>query len=260
MTANIIAGFIVLTIQLFFIDKMIRRYTYRREQKLWAPFRMIFLQGIVKYHDNLMDCTNEFSKVITNKLNEVYQEKELTINQFEEVKGIVVNSKEKLNKIKQEFYFTLQTVAPSMQPHAGEYCDEILYFEQIAFEYINKTKNMIDEFDVSELNNIHKSSHFLNGIKVMDTGLSMLKEFRLKNYKENFINSVWRKEKLHYFQGEFLVPEDYKRALETERSVKNLENIPRTTPIKNFFESKIEYEERVRKTGYNRVATGKPNN
>jgi len=247
---NLIAGFIVLGIQLFFIDRIIKNNTYRREQKLWTPFRIIFLQGICDYHDNLMDCTEKFNKSIQSKLSEIRNRKILTQTDVLEIGQIVDNSKEDLDDYRKEFYFTLQTVAPSLQPYAGEYCDEVMYFEYVISTYIKKTKKLFDNLDI---NNENSKSHFLNGVWVMDSALSMLIELRLSKYKDHFIKTVWKKEGLHYHQGDFLIEEEYAKTLQMERDEIKLAQIPRNYPIKNFFESEEEFQERVKKTGHNKV-------
>ena len=75
------------------------------------------------------------------------------------------------------------------------------------------------DFDEKKFRDENYSSHFLNGIQTKGTALQMIRDVRLINFKENFTNSVWKKEGLHYYQGDFLVEEDYAGALRTERSI-----------------------------------------
>lgn len=256
MISNIVAGFIVLGIQLYFIDRMIKNNAHRREQKLWTPFRIVFLQGICDYYDALMLCTNNFITDIENELEEIKSRKRLDLSSIDRLKKIVKKSKEALQSNKHDFYFTLQTVSPSLQPYAGEYCNEVMYFDYTLTKYLNEAEKMILGFDEKKFRDDNYTSHFLNGIWAKGSALKMIRDMRLIHFKESFTNSVWKKEGLHYFKGDFLVEEDYAGALQTERSIEELARIPRTLPIKNFFETDEEYQERVKKTGQNRVGRG----
>ena len=99
---------------------------------------------------------------------------------------------------------------------------------------------------VENLNDINQTSHPLNGIKAKKMSLQFIVESRMSKFIEDLSTHLWKVEGLYYYKGEILPEVDYKNALATERAINETNKIPRTTPIKSFFESDEEYAERIK--------------
>jgi hypothetical protein len=131
----------------------------------------------------------------------------------------------------------LQTVSPSIQPYAADYCVELFWFHSGVKNSLDKTLEYLKDIPEDKLDDNSMTSHPLNGVMAQKFAIGLFTDYRFINFKQGFVQSVWKKETLHYHErhNEFLTPVDYARALDSDKSEKELDAIPRTEPIKSFF-------------------------
>lgn len=248
MIKSVFIGLVIMGIQLAFIDQIIKKRSLQKEKRLWTPFRILFFQAICDHHSQLMEIYKDYVKFTNEKLNSIRTQGFVQELDIKSIQKQIVEYQNMLSDYDKAFHNVIQTVSPSLQPEAAEHCNESLYFSYILNKYFNQAKAIcVDILKIKNLNDSNNTSHPLNGIDVKKMSVEMIVETRLKNFIDKFSNSLWKIEGLYYHKGEIMEEVDYRRALQTDKSVNELSKIPRTLPIKNFFETKEEYEKRTKK-------------
>jgi hypothetical protein len=241
-------GLAIMGIQLAFIDQIIKKRSLQKEKKLWTPFRIIFFQAICDHHLQLMDIYKSYVEFTNKELNSIRSQGFVKQSDIKKIQEQIIEYQNMLSDYDKAFHNVIQTVSASLQPEAAEYCNESIYFSYIMNKYFNEVKIIcVNILKIENLDNNDNTSHPLNGIDAKKIGVEMIVETRLKNFLSNFSNSLWKTEGLYYFKGDIMDEIDYRRALQTEKSVNELAKIPRTMPIKNFFETKEEFDQRTKK-------------
>ena len=240
MIANILVAAAFMVLELFIIQKWLQKREKTSNSIAWAPFRKMLLDGIVRFSDTLTDISVSFERSVTAQLDAIRNTGKLSREDHQRLLAMVRQGHDDLIKARRDFYYIVQTVAPSMQPYAAQYCSEVLWFCDAVEGRMNKATEFIKDITETNIDDIKHVSHQLNGVKAMVLSIQMFRDMRFAQFKSNFTQSVWKKENLHYFEedghGEFLEPHDYYNATETQKSVEKLKAIPRTAPIKSFFD------------------------
>ncbi len=237
LTSIVIAAFFMI-LEVFVLKKWIRERDERHNSIAWTPFRKMMLDAVVKHADDLIIIATEFESETGKILDSIREKGQLDDDLKDAVIRKIDSTSSKLDRSRNKFFNILQTVAPSLQPYAAEYCGEVLWFADSMEKQLGKARGFITSIPEEMVSDNNATSHELNGVWVMVETIKMFRDFRFKNFKKNFTQSVWKKESLHYYEpdGEFLPPEDYAMALDTEKKGAELKKIPRTTPIKSFFD------------------------
>ena len=233
---SVIAGFVVLFIQLSLIEKRAKRRAEERDKKLWTPFRIIFLQGVCDFCDNISDTIIEYTNSCLPKLDEIKLRRKLTIEDWSFFKSSFLSFNQKAENHKSDFYYILQTAGPSLQPIAGEYCSEVVNYTHIIRTYSRQIEDVLLDFDESKIHDEKYISDNLSALWAKISAIEMIYSVKIKGYKNEFTNKVWKTERLYYHDGYFMDEKNYKGALDVERAVESLNKIPRDMPIKSFFD------------------------
>ncbi len=250
MIESALVGLAIMGIQLGFIDSIIKRRNRQKEQQLWTPFRILFFQSICDHHTQLMCIYSELVNEIKSTLLNVHNKGFVETFDIEGMQKHVKEYQTQLSDSDKSFHNIIQTVSASLKPEAAEHCNESLYFSYILNKYINELKvSCTSVLKVDDLTDKSKTSEPLNGIDAKRISLEMIVETRLTKFIENFSSSIWKTEGLYYYKGEIMEETDYKRAIYVDKSVAELSKTPRTLPIKNFFETEEEFENRAKDTG-----------
>lgn len=238
MTSAIVIAAAFMALELWVIARIIDARALRRDQKAWTPLRKLFLDSIVAHADELEAVATEFIDRSNSHLDHVKACGSLDRDSLRQLFALIDESESALNLSRKEFFYVVQTVAPSMQPYAAQYCNEVLWFGDALLKTIKKARIYASDLLDVDLRDKNATSHPLNGVRAASTSVRMFHDFRFKNFKQLFTQDVWKRERLHYFEAEreFLPTEDYASALESEKSKRELANIPRTMPIKSFFD------------------------
>jgi hypothetical protein len=237
------AGSIVLMIfELLFLTRWLKRREERREKLAWEPFRALLLGTIVRHLDELNAIGRSYIDDVGALLDSVREAGGLTSGDLALLSGKVSQLGASLRNSKQEFFFGIQTAAPSLKPEAAQYCEEAFFFGHILEQDLVRANGLVAR--LSELPNLSNDAteRLLSELYAIKLTITMLIEFRFSMAKTNFVQYVWKQEQLHYFEpeGVFYPPAEYRRALETEKSAAELKGTPRTLPIKQFFDKEDE--------------------
>ncbi|GAB5564110.1 MAG: hypothetical protein Wins2KO_11730 [Winogradskyella sp.] len=236
MIGGVLTGLAIMALQCLFIDRIIKRRDRKKDQLMWTPFRILFFQSIYDHHNQLMDIYNEFITRMNSLFINIRNKKVLTLSEIEELDNIIISCENQLLSSDKSFHNVIQTVSASLQPDAAFYCSESLYFSYLLSSYYREIHKSINELKkLDNLDDNAGSSKFLNKIEGKTMGLKVVIETRLKNFIENFSDSLWRTEKLYYHKGEVMEERDYKLSLKTERAIQELNNTPKTDKQKDFF-------------------------
>lgn len=237
----VLSGFFMI-FELFILARWLENREKEREQKnnhaAWLPFRKMMLDAVVRHADDLMAIASDFELKAETLLNSIRDNGRLDSTSKDTVIQQIDSTYTQINKSRDSFFNILQTVAPSLQPYAAQYCNEVLWFGDAAQKSLDKARTYIADISEDMMGNTDVTSHQLNGVSAMVMSIKMFREMRFSGFKSNFTQSVWKTEELHYYEkdGEFLSPKDYAMALEVDKSNAELQQIPRTMPIRSFFE------------------------
>lgn len=236
---DILVSAAFVSLELFVLAKWIEHRETISNAIAWAPFRKMMLDAVVHHCDELMAISSRFNEQLDTKLENIKKIRTLHPVDIDELNSIISHAFENIDDSKLRFFNIIQTVAPSLQPYAASYCNEVLWFSSATTESLRKAKTIIDDFRSLDISDNLETSPPLSGLWAMGVQVRMYREFRFANFKENFTASVWKKEGLHYHErsGEFLEPGDYAAALEADRGAAQLKHVPRTVPIRSFFDS-----------------------
>jgi len=242
MIENIIIGLLLIAIQVGVIDKVIKNNNLRNIKRHWTPFRILFFQAICDHHFQLMSIYKEMIEEINSSLSKIRNKGYVETSEIGNIQDKLQEYQMRLSDSDKSFQNIIQTVSSNLQPEAAEHCNESLYFSFILNKYIHNLKaDCNNVLQVDDLTDKNKTSHSLNGIDSDIKFIKIIVEARLKGFINRFSNSIWKTEGLYYHKGEIMEERDYITALETEKSIKELKEIPRTMPIKNFFETEEEF-------------------
>ncbi len=190
--------------ELFIIAKWIERSRQKSNSEAWAPFRKMMLDAIVRFADEML----AISYKVDSELTTFFAGKE---QDYETLHNILTKAYNDLGESRRNFYYILQTVAPSLQPYAAQYCSEVMWFHDA---YKGDLKKALRSLDTSY------KGHY-NEIKNIFDCVPIYRDTRFTHFKKDFTQSVWKKENLHYHEkygdGRFLTPHDYEIALNTDR-------------------------------------------
>ena len=239
MIESIVISVAIMLFEVFVLLKILKYRDEERDKDAWMPFRKLMLDGIVEHGDELLSIANKFEQDMQKIFDNIRAIGKLDEKNKLKIIHAISETTSHIKDSRDSFYFILQTAAPSLKPYAAQYCNEVIWFSSSMLKSLKKASIHIESIPNDKLFNNSETSHSLNGVSVMLTAIKMFRDFRFANFKSNFTQSVWKNESLHYFKpdAEFLSPEDYASALETEKFNVELQNIPRTSPVKSFFEN-----------------------
>lgn len=241
MITEIVVSGAFMILELFFLSEWIKRREKKREEEssqvAWWPFRKMMLDAIVRHADELLAIAEQYEREMGEALTMVRKAGQLTRDTKHMLSERVVTARARITESRNRFFNILQTVAPSLQPYAAQYCNEVLWFGDAVLKSLETAEVSLGEIADDGLPASEAVSHQLNGVSVSVTTTNMYRTFRFEGFKSNFTQSVWKKEALHYHEreGEFMPPNEYIKALETDKAVAELRRVPRTAPVKSFF-------------------------
>ncbi len=238
MIESIIVTAVFMIFQVFFLTRWLEKRESNKNKLSWTPFRKLMLDSLVNHAENLINITNNYENKLEIILEDIRIQGFLDINKKNKIVRLIESTHHEIDLSRIEFYNTVQTVAPSLQPYVAQYCNEVFWFGDSLLKSLKKSMNHILEIDDEKVKENEHTSHPLNGVWAMLASIKMYRDYRFSSFKKNFTQSVWKLESLHYYEGdgEFLPPEDFAKALDSDKSIAELNKIPRTTPIKSFFE------------------------
>ncbi|HEU0051978.1 MAG TPA: hypothetical protein VFQ39_02330 [Longimicrobium sp.] len=242
---GMVGSIVLMIFELLFLTRWLERREERGEKLAWEPFRALLLGTIVRHLDELNAIGRSYIDDVGALLDSIRDAGGLTSSSLSRLAGTAAQLESSLRNSKQEFFFGIQTAAPSLKPEAAEYCGEAFYFGQTLEQYLVRANGVVSR--LSELPDLSNDSteRLLSELVAIKLSIHLLLDFRFSMAKTNFVRYVWKQEQLHYFErdGAFYSPEEYRRALETEKSAAMLNGIPRTDPIKRFFDKEDEIPE-----------------
>lgn len=208
------------------------------EKQKWEPFRVLLLSSIVRHLDELLAIGKRYSEVLGPQFKSIKDSGVLDAESLSRLEKSVAQISESLGRSKQEFFFAIQTAAPSLKPEAAEYCSEAFYFGHTLEGHLQRASeltSMLSSLPELTVDNVERP---LSELRVIGTMIELLLGMRFSKAKTNFVHYVWKQEQLHYSERDrsFLSPRDYKMTLDAEKSATELKAMPRTTPIKRFFD------------------------
>lgn len=239
MIENVIVAAFLMVLELFILQRIITRHKETENAKLWEPFRKMMLDGIVHYSEELIKVANFYGNELDKELSNIKQQGALKKDNLFQLSKIIKISLRNIYRSKKKFFNVIQTVAPSLKPYAAQYCNEVLWFEDALKHFIELASKNLNKIDIERIDsNDHVSRHLIEA-KLTVPGIRILMAGRFAHFKENFIQSVWKIESLHYYEpyNQFFSPTDYQQLLDGEEHHAKLEKKAQTTqPSKSFFE------------------------
>jgi len=238
LVENIAVAAVFMVIELAIIAKWIKSRQQRADMDAWTPFRKLLLDSVIRHSEDLVAIVNQFDEDLQAHLGAIKANGSLTHPLKTSVADSLRRAKSRITESQGSFFFTVQTVAPALQPYAAEYCREVMWFGDTVTKSLDKALGYLGEIEDDWIHDNSKTSHPLNGVNAQVMSIRIFRDTRFRQFKSTFTSSVWKRESLHYHEpdGEFLEPHDYAMALESEKSIAELKNIPRTAPIKSFFD------------------------
>lgn len=238
MISSVVITAVFMIFQVFFLTRWMDSHQNKKDQLAWTPFRKLLLDSVVHCADSLIQVSGQYTTSMDTALNCIRDKGALNSETKSELRFLILSTSSELEKCHKDFLYIVQTVSPSMKPYAAQYCSELFWFHTGIKRALDDSLELLDSIPDEQIADNAITSHPLNGLWAKMTSINMFKDYRFKNYKTEFVRSVWKKEAMHFYEkdNEFLPPEDYARALDVEKSAMSLDNIPRTTPIKSFFE------------------------
>ncbi|MGH1403259.1 MAG: hypothetical protein ACRBDL_03360 [Alphaproteobacteria bacterium] len=237
----IVIAIVFMVLELFILSRWIEFRRNKVNALAWAPFRKMMLDSIVRFADEMVEITDIFEQDVTNIFVKIKKEGKLSEHNRDTIEEILSTALNKLIERKNNFYYIVQTVAPSIQPYVAQYTSEVMWFNDALESTFSRG---IERFSrLENLNDIECVSKELNGVNAVLLSVKMFRDGRFYEFKPTFTQSVWKKEELYYYEednsndlGEFLHPNDYAIALDMDKAKAKLNNIPRTMPVKSFFD------------------------
>lgn len=235
---GIAASIILMVFELAFLTRWLKSREANKEKSAWEPFRALLLGTIVRHLDELNALGRLYIAEVGAQLALIRQRGALTADALAALRTRVLHLQTALRTSKQEFFFGIQTAAPSLKPEAASYCGEAFFFGQLMEEHFSRAAELVTRLTELPDPSSDAAERPLSELKVIVYLIEMMLGFRFAAAKRNFVQYVWKQEQLHYFEsdGIFYSPHDYKRALEREKTTAELKAIPRDTPIKRFFD------------------------
>jgi len=238
LVSALVAAFFMI-VEVFILASWIKSRERAKDLAAWTPFRKLFLDALVDHFDELMKAANQFEYKIEAVFHTIRNDGQLTDATLAELEHIIVDTADEIEYSERKFFSVVQTVSVSLQPYAAQYCNEVLWFSSSFRKALRRATIFLEELKALPAKDNLKTSHPLNGLSAMLISVKMWRDFRFKDFKQKFTQSVWKEEMLHFFEpdNEFLSREDYAISLDAERSAAGLNKIPRTAPIKSFFDA-----------------------
>lgn len=224
--------------QVFFLTRWINTHEERKEQAAWTPFRKLLLNSVVEHADALVEISIFYKSEIDLVLDRIKKQKKLTCEDKYLIDDLLLKTLNEVEKSRERFFFAVQTVAPCMQPYASGYCEQLFVFSNYFMRNLKKARNELLAIEDDRISDNEHTSQPLNGVWAYSGTIDMVRVYGFSGFKKNFVDSVWKTEQLHYHEAEneFLTRDEYSRALDSDKSKIELDAIPRTTPIKSFFD------------------------
>lgn len=238
MLENILISAVFMVFEIFVLMKWLQKRETAKNQEAWMPFRKLMLDSIVQHTDELNSISKEYTERTESDLDEIRKHGSLTDSKKQSLEMAIQHAANQIEASQKRFFDILQTVGPSTQPYVAQYCNEVLWFFDSIKKSLDKAKGYLSTIPSDAVSDNAKTSHPLSGVFAMLTAIKMFRDMRFAQFKSGFTQSVWKTEGLHFFEkdNEFLPPQDYAQALDGEKAIAEMNKIPRTIPIKSFFE------------------------
>lgn len=249
---SIAAALIISIVEIFVITRWIRRREVGRAQESWTPFRIVFLDSLLKYAIHMHYSAESFSRRMDEMASEIKSSGRVTKDDIDRIVAFVASFRDHINYKKTEFYFVLQTVSPALQPYAAELCNEVIWFDWA----VSKSLDSIDEnvSTLAELDYLNNESAERPLTHLFSSPAMMSIYFmRFSQFPNNLIKMAKEKEQLYFSErhGGFMSQLDFereKRSEELDREFSEFEKKnPRTMPIKEFWDTEESWKDKLGK-------------
>ena len=238
MLESIFVSAAFMVFEIFVLIKWLQRRESDKDQAAWMPFRKLLLDAIVRHIDELNIIAKEYIERTKADLDAIRDHGSFTERKQRSLEASIERTTGLLEDSQKRFFNILQTVGPSIKPYVAQYCNEVLWFSDSIQKSLDEAKDYFSSISLEVISDNKQTSHQLNGVSAMLTSITMFHEMRFSQFKSDFTQSIWKTEGLHFYEkdNEFLLPEDFAKALDGDKAMAQMNKIPRILPIKSFFE------------------------
>ncbi len=238
MLESILLSVAFMVFEIFVIMKWLQRRETDKNQASWLPFRILMLNSIIQHADELNSIAKEYTERTESDLDTIRDYGKLTESKKHSLESSIQRAVNKLEGSQKRFFNILQTVGPSIEPYAAQYCNDVLWFFDSIKKSLDEAEGYLSNIPLEAMSDSEKTSHPLNGVSIMLADIKMFYEMRFSEFKSNCNREVWKMEGLHFYKkdNEFLPPDDFAIALDSDKAIAEMNKIPRTMPIRSFFE------------------------
>lgn len=248
------AAILISILEIFVITRWIKRREISQAQQSWTPFRIVFLDALLKYSVNVLHVSKEFSKKMELLSNEIKSAERLREEDFDSIKTLVSSFRDYLNYRRSEFYFIVQTVSPSLQPYAAELCNEVIWFDWAISKTLDGVEDnilVLEAIDRSDKNAVERPlTKLFSGPSLMSIHF-----IRFSAFPKNLVKQAEERERLFFSErhGGFASQYDHERSKRSEALDEEFREFekqnPRTLPIKTFWDTEESWKQKVSKMG-----------
>lgn len=228
-----------MVIQLFIIDRLLRRVQERRDKRQWTSLRSLFFSSAYSFYQRLMGDILSWRNSFGRTLDSIRAHQALTENSFDELTKITFKALESMASAKIDFFNALQTSAPSLRSSVGPQIDKLLVLYGNAEEYLTRVKQELESFDRQAISDRAISSQLLADVWAKMTGFEITL-LAWRDFSENFKSTVREEEELYFYKGSFVTKAEFDYMTATDEDIARYREesakIPRKTPIVNFFD------------------------
>ncbi|MDX8348893.1 hypothetical protein SLH49_12980 [Cognatiyoonia sp. IB215446] len=249
---------VITVIEVFFLTRWLRKRDQTKDRMTWSPFKILFYESTLRYGSMLHLHAQEYIKHMDEKTNAIRENQELSYEDIDDLKTIQRNFWTSLENIKNEYFFLLQTVAPSLEPHAAQVCSRVLGFDwtiRRTLEDVDTDIGKLYPLIILDKNNpppIEKDvvERPLTSIAFKPSMLN-LSIMSFSSFPLDLKQTAKELDNLHYSENEnAFVREEQWSGLEQGKQRREYYELhdrlnPRTMPIKTFWESDEEFNSRL---------------
>jgi hypothetical protein len=254
----LLVAVVITVVEVFFLTRWLRRRDQGKDRATWGPFKILFYESTLKYGNMLHFHAQEYINHMDEKSNAIRENQCLSYQDIDDLESIHRNFSISLENIKNEYFFLLQTVAPSLEPHAAQVCSRVLGFDWIIRRTLEDVDGDIRKlyplvvFDKNNPPPIDKNvvERPLTSIAFKPSMLSF-SIMSFASFSADLKQTAKELDNLHFSETEnSFVREEQWSSLEQGKQRREYYELhdrlnPRTMPVKTFWESDEKYNSRL---------------